>query len=157
MFARYTVVYSWTAGPVSELQLLMISAQMLQWEENHVNTHCMKTEQWGFYEIYSRKPFGVERYYLPLFYRYGSVQSNSTEPSSYLFKKKTCNFSVARLQKRTYGRILAITCAFLSWLLALCKIPAIWLITLAEAACTIEDKPGKRDSSYISITALRKQ
>lgn len=26
--------------------------------------------------------------------------------------RKRCNFSVARLQKRTYGRMLAITCAF---------------------------------------------
>lgn len=100
-----------------------------------MNTHCVKAEHWGFYEIYSRKPFGVKRYhYLYLFYSYGSVQSNSTEPSSYMFKKKSCNFSVARLQKRTYGRMLAITCAF--FVLIACSVQnPCYLIDNASRGC----------------------
>jgi len=100
-----------------------------------VNRHCVKTEQWGFYEIYSRKPFGVKRYdYLYLVYSDGSVQSNSTEPSSYLYKKKTCNFSVARLQKRTYGKMLAIACA--SFVLIACSVQnPCYLIDNVSRSC----------------------
>lgn len=107
MFTRCTIVYSWTVWRRLNSHSLGKCSDSAVWGEpcEHI--------LWGFYEICCKKPFGVKRYYLYFFHSGGSVQSNSTEPSSDLSRKKTCNFSVARLQKRTYGRLLAITCAFL--------------------------------------------
>lgn len=114
-----------------------------------MNTYCVKAEQWGFHEIGCRKPFGVQRYhYLYLSYNDGSVQSNSTEPSSYLFRKKTCNFAVARLQKRTYGRLLAITCFFFFFFFFgpdVCSVQnPCYLIDNASRSCNWEQTWKKR-------------
>lgn len=61
---------------------------------------------------------------------------NSTEPSSYLFKKRTCNFSVAKSQKRTFGRMLAITCAFFFFFLIACSVQnPCYLIDNTSRSC----------------------